>query len=186
MLAEHGGIPKPPGKIDGVLGRGTMQAVSDYQKALPGSIARWMPPSFTVLGTDGFGRSDMRSQLRKHFEVNRYYVALAALQALAEEKAVDAALVNGPGLRWSVLGAHMAYHLGGGTGGLQAYLEHLGPSQERLLSSLGSPSLTPEVCRKLVEGVQQEARGRGIPSLEQSRDAALIAALKARHATPVV
>jgi 3-hydroxyacyl-CoA dehydrogenase len=107
-------------------------------------------------------------------------------EGIAEVEAVDAALVNGPGLRWSVLGAHMAYHLGGGPCGLQSYLEHLGPSQERRWSSLGSPSLTPEVCRQLVQGVQQEAKGRDVSTLECSRDAALIAALRARKTIPGV
>jgi pyruvate dehydrogenase E1 component len=43
-----------------------------------------------VLGTDGFGRSDFRSKLREHFEVNRHYIVLAALKALAEDGAVPA------------------------------------------------------------------------------------------------
>ncbi|TIU71853.1 MAG: 3-hydroxyacyl-CoA dehydrogenase, partial [Mesorhizobium sp.] len=50
---------------------------------------------------------------------------------IADVSAVDAALVHGPGLRWSVIGSHMAYHLGGGPGGIEHYLKHLGPSQER-------------------------------------------------------
>jgi hypothetical protein len=99
---------------------------------------------------------------------------------------VDAALVNGPGLRWSVLGAHMAYHLGGGAGGMAGYLAHLGPSQERRWASLGSPSLTPEVCAALVAGIEVEAAGRTIPQLETQRDEALIAALLARRETPHV
>ena len=41
--------------------------------------------TYKVLGTDGFGRSDFRSKLREHFEVNRHYIAVAALKALAEE-----------------------------------------------------------------------------------------------------
>ena len=102
---------------------------------------------------------------------------------IADVEAVDTALTNGPGLRWSVLGAHMAYHLGGGAGGMAGYLDHLGPSQERRWASLGSPSLTPEVCAALVGGVQQEAGGRTIAALEVERDAALIAALKARNPT---
>ncbi|PIV78322.1 MAG: 3-hydroxyacyl-CoA dehydrogenase [Rhodobacteraceae bacterium CG17_big_fil_post_rev_8_21_14_2_50_63_15] len=105
---------------------------------------------------------------------------------IADVEAVDAALVNGPGFRWSVLGVHMGYHLGGGSGGLSAYLDHLGPSQQRRWSSLGHPSLTPEVCKALIEGVAQEAAGRDILALEAARDTALIAALKARKGTPVV
>lgn len=100
---------------------------------------------------------------------------------IADVSAIDAALVNGPGLRWSVIGAHMAYHLGGGEGGMAGYLAHLGPSQERRWSSLGEPSLTPEVCAALVAGVAEEAGGRDIPTLEKARDTALIAALKARE-----
>ena len=99
---------------------------------------------------------------------------------IADVEAVDTALVNGPGLRWSVLGAHMAYHLGGGAGGMAAYLDHLGPSQERRWASLGAPSLTPDVRAALVKGVAREAGGRSIADLEEERDAALIALLKAR------
>ena len=107
-------------------------------------------------------------------------------EGIADVAAVDAALVNGPGLRWSVLGAHMAYHLGGGPGGLAGYLAHLGPSQERRWASLGTPSLTPELCAELVDGVHAEAAGRSIPELESQRDEALIAALLARKAAPHV
>ena len=102
-------------------------------------------------------------------------------EGIADVAAVDAALVNGPGLRWSAIGAHMAYHLGGGEGGMAGYLAHLGPSQERRWASLGSPSLTAEVREALVEGVAAEAAGRDIPTLERERDAALIAAIKARR-----
>lgn len=49
--------------------------------------------AYKVLGTDGFGRSDFRSKLRQHFEVNRHYIVVAALKALAEEGTVPAAKV---------------------------------------------------------------------------------------------
>lgn len=105
---------------------------------------------------------------------------------IADVEAIDAALVNGPGLRWSVLGAHMAYHLGGGAGGMAGYLAHLGPSQERRWATLGAPSLTPEVQAALVAGVAREAAGRSIAELEAARDTALIAALRARKSAPPV
>lgn len=105
---------------------------------------------------------------------------------IADVEAIDIALVNGPGLRWSVLGAHMAYHLGGGAGGMAGYLAHLGPSQERRWAALGSPALTPDVQAALVQGVAQEAAGRDIPELEATRDAALIAMLRARRQAPHV
>jgi 3-hydroxyacyl-CoA dehydrogenase len=99
---------------------------------------------------------------------------------IADVSEVDAALVHGPGLRWAVTGAHMAYHLGGGEGGIEAYLKHLGPSQERRWSTLGSPRLTPEVCQKLVAGVSVEAAGRSIEMLAEERDRALIRILRAK------
>lgn len=107
-------------------------------------------------------------------------------EGIADVEAIDLALVNGPGLRWSVLGAHMAYHLGGGTGGMAGYLSHLGPSQERRWAALGSPSLSKAVQAELVAGVEREAAGRTISDLEATRDMALIAALRARKDAPHV
>ncbi len=105
-----------------------------------------------------------------------------AINIVAEDIAdvadIDRALVHGPGLRWSVVGAHMAYHLGGGSGGIEHYLEHLGPSQERRWQTLGTPSLTPEIRRKLIEGIAAEAAGRSVAELEAERDRRLMAILQ--------
>lgn len=98
---------------------------------------------------------------------------------IADVSAVDLALRAGPGLRWSVVGPHMAYHLGGGVGGIRHYLAHLGPSQERRWRDLGSPTLSPEVCAKLVAGVEEEVASRSIDDLERERDAKLIRVLAA-------
>lgn len=67
---------------------GPVIAVTDYMKALPNSIARWMPQSFTVLGTDGFGVSESRPDLRDHFEVCHRHIAQAALVGLRREGAL--------------------------------------------------------------------------------------------------
>ena len=61
---------------------GPIVAATDYMKAVPDMVARWIDRPFTVLGTDGFGRSDTREALREHFEVNAEHIAYAALQAL--------------------------------------------------------------------------------------------------------
>jgi pyruvate dehydrogenase E1 component len=61
---------------------GPVIAVSDYVKSLPGGIARWMPESYTVLGTDGFGLSESRQDLRDHFEVSAAHIVQAALVEL--------------------------------------------------------------------------------------------------------
>jgi len=68
---------------------GPFIAASDYMKTVPDQIRQWVPGRYAVLGTDGFGRSDSREQLRRHFEVDRHYVVVAALKALADEGKLD-------------------------------------------------------------------------------------------------
>jgi pyruvate dehydrogenase E1 component len=77
------------GKADGVI-----VAASDYVKALPNSIDRWLARPIVALGTDGFGRSEGRKALRDFFEVDARFVAVGALAALAREKQIDAKLVE--------------------------------------------------------------------------------------------
>jgi pyruvate dehydrogenase E1 component len=60
-------------------------AASDYLKALPDSIDKWLPRPLTALGTDGYGRSENRASLREFFEVDYRYVIVATLAALARE-----------------------------------------------------------------------------------------------------
>jgi pyruvate dehydrogenase E1 component len=74
---------------------GPVVASTDYIKAFAEQIRPFMPKgrSYKVLGTDGFGRSDFRSKLREHFEVNRHYIVVAALKSLADEGTVPAAKV---------------------------------------------------------------------------------------------
>ncbi len=72
---------------------GPVIASTDYMKAYADQIREWVPGRYVTLGTDGFGRSDSREKLRRFFEVDRYYVAVAALKALADEGQVPAAKV---------------------------------------------------------------------------------------------
>ena len=68
---------------------GPFVAATDYIKTVPDQIRQWVPGRFSVLGTDGFGRSDSRAELRKFFEVDRYSIVVTALKALADEGALD-------------------------------------------------------------------------------------------------
>jgi pyruvate dehydrogenase E1 component len=68
---------------------GPIVAASDYVKALPDAIDRWMPRRLTSLGTDGFGRSESRASLRDFFEVDARHVVVATLNALAQDGTVD-------------------------------------------------------------------------------------------------
>jgi pyruvate dehydrogenase E1 component len=73
--------------------RGPVIAATDYVRAFAEQIRAWVPRRYVVLGTDGFGRSDTREKLRYFFEVDRHWVAVAALKALADEGALPAAKV---------------------------------------------------------------------------------------------
>ncbi|CAN5430624.1 pyruvate dehydrogenase (acetyl-transferring), homodimeric type [soil metagenome] len=101
LLVERGNRLHPSRKpgtpwVTELLGEadGPYVAVTDYVKAVPDSIARWVPGTYAVLGTDGFGRSDTREALRRHFEVDAGHVVVATLSALAAEGTVKASVVT--------------------------------------------------------------------------------------------
>jgi pyruvate dehydrogenase E1 component len=68
---------------------GPVVAVSDWVRALPDLIRSWVPAPFVSLGTDGFGLSDTRPAVRRHFNVDAESITVAALRALAERGEVD-------------------------------------------------------------------------------------------------
>ena len=84
MLAAGGSDERP--YVEALLAdeEGIFVAASDYMKALPLGIARWLPGPCTVLGTDGYGLSESRDALRDHFEVSQGWIVFAALSTLAQ------------------------------------------------------------------------------------------------------
>src|SRR5690606_26351905 len=72
---------------------------------------------------------------------------------------VDKAVSEAVGLRWALMGPNLTFHLGGGAGGLEHFLEHLAGPFSKLFENLGNPSLTPELRAKLVAGVHESTRG---------------------------
>ncbi len=74
--------------------KGPVIAASDYVRMFADQIRNFVPRRYVTLGTDGFGRSDVRKQLRKFFEVDRYYVTVAALKALADDGEIPAKKVS--------------------------------------------------------------------------------------------
>jgi pyruvate dehydrogenase E1 component len=69
--------------------RAPIVAATDYMRTVPDQIRQWVQGAYVTLGTDGFGRSDARAPLRRHFEVDRNFIALAALKALADADQMD-------------------------------------------------------------------------------------------------
>jgi pyruvate dehydrogenase E1 component len=64
-------------------------AATDYMRTVADQIRQWLPAGYVTLGTDGFGRSDARAELRRHFEVDRHFITLATLKALADAGQID-------------------------------------------------------------------------------------------------
>ncbi|MGH8289080.1 MAG: pyruvate dehydrogenase (acetyl-transferring), homodimeric type [Steroidobacteraceae bacterium] len=74
--------------------QGPFIAATDYMRTVPDQIREWVPGRYVSLGTDGFGRSDSRAALRRHFEVDRHYITVAALKALADDGKLEASAVT--------------------------------------------------------------------------------------------
>jgi pyruvate dehydrogenase E1 component len=81
---------------------GPVISASDYVRNVAEQIHNFVPMTYTVLGTDGFGRSDTRKQLRKHFEVNSNYITLATIKTLADEGKFEASNVNDAIRKYSI------------------------------------------------------------------------------------
>jgi 3-hydroxyacyl-CoA dehydrogenase len=93
----------------------------------------------------------------------------------------DAAVCWGPGLRWGVMGPNLLFHLAGGQGGIQHFMEHLSGPVATWWKDLGAiTEFSPEVKQTIIDGVLKEAEGRSIEELEGERDAMLLELLATR------
>jgi 3-hydroxyacyl-CoA dehydrogenase len=92
----------------------------------------------------------------------------------------DAAVAWGPGLRWGVMGPNLLWHLGGGEGGIQHFMEHLMGPMTDFWKVLGNPQLTPQLKQTIVDGVLGEAAGRSIDEITEERDRLLLGLLRVR------
>jgi 3-hydroxyacyl-CoA dehydrogenase len=92
----------------------------------------------------------------------------------------DVAVSYGPGLRWGVMGPSLQWHLGGGAGGIKHFMDHLMDPLAAIIKSLGSPDITPELKKTIVEGVLHEAGNRSVNELAQKENELLIGLLRLR------
>ncbi|MBB5694948.1 3-hydroxyacyl-CoA dehydrogenase NAD-binding domain-containing protein [Muricoccus pecuniae] len=138
----------------------------------------------------GFYRAVGKHPIRLHKEVpghvaNRLQAALwreaihLAAEGVASVADIDAAVAQGPGLRWAIFGPHMTFHLGGGGGGMEHFLAHLLGPFEGFWADLGEPRVTPALQRRIVDGVREEAEGLSVEELSARRDRALVALIRA-------
>ncbi|MFP3564126.1 3-hydroxyacyl-CoA dehydrogenase NAD-binding domain-containing protein [Paraburkholderia sp. SIMBA_030] len=116
---------------------------------------------------------------RLQFALAREVYYLVAEDVLSAADA-DIALSWGPGLRWGVMGNMMLNHLGGGQGGIEHFFHQFTGPMTAGWKDLGSPELTPEVQKKLIDGVHSEVGSRSIEELEAERDEMLLGLIELR------
>ena len=92
----------------------------------------------------------------------------------------DTAVCWGPGLRWGVMGPTMLFHLGGGQGGIQHFMEHLMDPLAGMIKVLGTPDITPELKQTIVKGVLGEAGNRSVDQLAQEENELLVGLIRLR------
>jgi 3-hydroxyacyl-CoA dehydrogenase len=117
---------------------------------------------------------------------NRLQAALArevyhlVAEGVVSAADVDAALCWGPGLRWGIMGNMLLNHLGGGQGGIEHFFQQFTGPMTAWWKVLGSPVLTPEVQKKLIDSVHAEIGSRSIDDLARERDEILLGLLELR------
>jgi 3-hydroxypropionate dehydrogenase (NADP+) len=102
-------------------------------------------------------------------------------EGVADLEDVDKAVSAGPGLRWAIIGPHLSYHLGGGEGGIERFLDHLGPAMESRWKSLAKWTALPgSARRKLIDGIKNHSmlRERSAEEMIRWRDDKLVELLK--------
>jgi carnitine 3-dehydrogenase len=101
-------------------------------------------------------------------------------QGVLSVEDADAAVSYGPGLRWGVMGQSLQWHLGGGPGGINHFMEHLMGPLEGLMKALGSPDVTPELKQTVVDGVKRMAGKRSVEQLAEEENEVLTGLLSRR------
>ena len=94
----------------------------------------------------------------------------------------DVAVCYGPGIRWGVMGPSLQWHVGGGQGGIQHFMEHLMDPLVAMMKTLGNPEVTPQLKQTVVDAVLKEAGARSTEELAREENAVLVGLLKLRSA----
>jgi carnitine 3-dehydrogenase len=101
-------------------------------------------------------------------------------QGVLSVEDADAAVSYGPGPRWGVMGPSLQWHLGGGAGGIRHFMEHLMDPMAGLMKSLGSPDVTPDLKKTIVDGVMHMAGNRSVEQLAEEENEVLTGLLSRR------
>ena len=157
--------------VEVVGGDETSEASLDRAMAFYASIGKKPVRLYTAL--PGHVANRLQAALYKE-------VLYLVQQGVLSVRDADTAVCYGPGLRWGVMGPSLQWHLGGGPGGIEHYMEHLMGPLEGLMKALGTPDVTPELKRLIVKEVSQEAGARSVEQLAGEENEVLAGLLKLR------
>ena len=101
-------------------------------------------------------------------------------EGYASTKDLDRSIEDGPGLRWSLMGTFLTFHMAGGKSGMKHMLKQFGPTLKLPWTKLKAPKLTKKLTSRIIKGTKQQAKGKSISSLSNIRDDYLVNLLKMR------
>ncbi len=101
-------------------------------------------------------------------------------QGVLSVEETDAAVCYGPGLRWGVMGQSLQWHVGGGAGGINHFMEHLMDPLTGMMKVLGNPQITPQLKQTIIDGVTREAANRSVDELAQEENKLIVGYLALR------
>ena len=120
-------------------------------------------------------RREIEAYIADRLQESLYREALHLIdQGVATVAEIDAAVTGGPGLRWAFMGTFLAWHLGGGPGGMRHTIEQFGPALDLPWSHMKAPELTDELKQRIVEGCEDESGDRVFSEMERRRDRCLV------------
>ena len=101
-------------------------------------------------------------------------------EGYASTQDLDDAIIYGPGLRWSLMGTFLTFHLAGGKAGMRHMLEQFGPALKLPWTKLKAPKLSNKLINRLVEGTKKQSKGKSIVKISNIRDEYLVELQKLR------
>ncbi len=101
-------------------------------------------------------------------------------EGYANTEDLDRAIEDGPGLRWSLMGVFLTYHLAGGSAGMKHMLEQFGPALKLPWTKLKAPKLSKKLSSRVIKGTRKQAKGKSVEKISNIRDEYLVSLLKMR------
>jgi 3-hydroxyacyl-CoA dehydrogenase len=150
-------------------------------KTSPDAIARAMGFYASIGKKPILLRKELPGHVANRLQIALYREVLYLIeQDVLSVADADDAVSWGPGLRWGIMGPNLQFHLAGGAGGIKHFFEGVFAGMAPMLNNLGNPQITPELKRKVTDGVLEEAANRSVEQLASEENEILLGLLRLR------